>query len=154
METGHDRDFQAAAREVKNLSDREIARRTEKLSEVDQYMWPRTKALWKKWGKTGIRTWDLCRAAALAEWGYTAGYVTYPEALELLAPAVEELKESFDSWDEVYENFLEGYYWCLREDLGDGTVWDTDLGMAWQYLKNSPDTRTLFDDSLFENRKD
>lgn len=154
LETGHDRDFQAAAKEVKNLSDREIARRTEKLSEVDQYMWPRTKALWKKWGKTGIRAWDLCRAAALAEWGYTAGYVTYPEALELLAPAVEELKESFDSWDEVYENFLESYYWCLREDLGDGTVWDTDLGMAWQYLKNSPDTRTLFDDSLFENRKD
>ena len=154
LETGHDRDFQDAAKEVKNLSDKEIARRTEKLSEVDRYMWPRTKALWKKWGKTGIRAWDLCRAAALTEWGYTAGWVTYGEAMELLGPAAEEMAEKFDSWEQVYENFLEGYYWCLREDLGEGTVWDTDLGMAWQYLKNSPDTRTLFDDSLLKKGKD
>ena len=33
------------------------------------------------------------RAAALTRWGYTAGYVTYSEALELLEPAAEELAE-------------------------------------------------------------
>ena len=73
--------------------------------------------------------------------------------MELLEKATEELTEKFDSWDEVYENFLEGYYWCLREDLGDKTVWDTDLGMAYQYLKNSPDTRTLFNDQLLFEKK-
>ncbi len=149
LENGNQKDFLEAANEVKTLSDSELARRTEKLDQVDRYMWPWTKALWKKWDKTGIRSWDLCRAASLVEWGYTAGYVSYGEAMELLAAAGEELEEKFDSWDQVYENFLEGYYWCLREDLGDKTVWDTDLGLAWQYLKNSPDTRTLFDDTMF-----
>lgn len=147
---GHDREFQAAAKEVKTLSDREIARLAGKLGETDQYMWPRTKALWKKWGETGIRAWDLCRAAAIVQWGYTAGYVTYSEALALLEPAVAELQEAFTTWDQVYENFLEGYYWCLRQDLGEDTVWDTDLGAGYLYLKNSPETRTLFNDELLE----
>lgn len=154
LETGNQKDFQTAADEVKYLSDGEIADRTRRLSDVDKYMWPYTKALWKKWGKTGIRAWDLCRAATLVEWGYTAGYVTYGEAMELLEPAAAELEEKFDSWEQVYENFLEGYYWCLREDLGDDTVWDTELGLAWQYLKNSPDTRTLFNDDMFGKGKD
>lgn len=154
LETGNQKDFLDAANEVKTLSDSEIARRTKELDRVDQYMWPWTKTLWKKWDKTGIRAWDLCRVASLLEWGYTAGYVSYGEAMELLKSAAEELKEKFDSWDQVYENFLEGYYWCLREDLGEESVWDTDLGLAWQYLKNSPDTRSLFDDSLLENGKD
>lgn len=152
LSEGHNGDFLAAAQEVRDLSDSEIARLAGKLGEADQYMWPWTKALWKKWGETGIRAWDLCRAAAVAEWGYTAGYVTYAEALELLEPAVEELRERFDSWDKVYENFLEGYYWCLREDLGENTVWDTDLGAGYLYLKNSPETRTLFNDELLEVR--
>lgn len=148
LEEGDSQDFRSAAKEVWSLSDREIARRTKGLSETDQYMWPWTKALWNKWTSKGLRAWDLCRCAAFLEWGYTAGYVTYREALEFLEPATEELTEKFDTWDEVYENFLEGYYWCLREDLGDKTVWDTDLGMAYQYLKNSPDTRTLFNNEL------
>ena len=150
LEKGDSEDFRSAAKEVRSLSDREIARQTKSISEVDRYMWPRTKALWNKWTSKRIRAWDLCRCAAFLEWGYTAGYVTYKEALELLEPAAEELTEKFDAWDEVYENFLDGYYWCLREDLGDKTVWDTDLGMAYQYLKNSPDTRTLFNDRLLE----
>lgn len=150
LETGDQKAFQAAAEEVRGLTNDQIARRTEKLSDVDQFMWPYTKALSKKWGKKGIRAWDLCWAAALTQWGYTAGYVTYDEAMELLEPAAEELAKTFQGWDEVYENFLEGYYWCLREDLGDRTVWETDVGMVWQYLKNSPDTRTMFNDEIFE----
>ncbi len=148
LEEGHTQDFLAAAQEVKDLSPREIARLTEKLGETDQYMWPWTKELWEKWGETGIRAWDLCRAAALTQWGCTAGYLTYPEALDLLEPAVQELQETFATWDEVYENFLEGYYWCLRQDLGENTVWDTDLGSVYLYLKNDPATRTLFDNGF------
>ena len=153
LESGDDKEFREATKEVRYLSYGEIARRAKSLSEVDQYMWPRTKELWDKWTAKGIRAWDLCRVASFLEWGYTAGYVTYGEAMELLEKATEELTEKFDSWDEVYENFLEGYYWCLREDLGDKTVWDTDLGMAYQYLKNSPDTRTLFNDQLLFEKK-
>ena len=149
LETGNDPDFQAAAREVRYLSDSEIARRANRLGETDRYMWPRTKAMWNKWGEKGIRAWDLCRAVTLCQWGYTAGYVTYGEALDMARPAIEELAGTFTGWDEVYENFLEGYYWCLREDLGEKTVWETELGLGYLYLKNAPETRTLFNDDMF-----
>lgn len=142
--------FQDAADEVKHLSDAEIARRADKLSAVDKYMWPRTKALWTRWGKQGIRAWELCEAAALAQWGYTAGYLTYNEVIELLEPAARAVSQTFTSWDEVYENFLDGYYWCARVDLGDKTVWDTELGMAYLYLRNAPATAHLFDSGMFE----
>ena len=105
--------------------------------------------MWNKWGEKGIRAWDLCRAVTLCQWGYTAGYVTYGEALDMARPAIEELAGTFTGWDEVYENFLEGYYWCLREDLGDRTVWETELGLGYLYLKNAPETRTLFNDDMF-----
>lgn len=147
---GNQKDFQAAAGKVKHLSYEEIARRTSRMEEENKYMWPRAKALWEKWGERGILAWDLCRVAALCQWGYSAGYLTYPEALEQLRPAAEKLAEEFDGWDKVYENFLEGYYWCLREDLGDKTVWATDLGMMYLYLRSSPDTRTLFDSGMFK----
>jgi len=153
LEGEHDREFREAYKEVKNLSASEIRNRTRSMDKVDQYMWPRTKELGKKWGDKGILAWDLCRAAALVQWGYTAGYVTYSEALSLLEPAAEALRTTFSSWEQVYENFLEGYYWCVREDLGDAGVWDTDLGLSWQYLKNSPDTRTLFNNGMFEAGK-
>ena len=69
LETGNDPDFQAAAREVRYLSDSEIARRANRLGETDRYMWPRTKELWDKWTAKGIRAWDLCRVASFLEWG-------------------------------------------------------------------------------------
>lgn len=154
LDAGSDPEFQTAAGKVRTLSDREVARRADKLGGTDRYMWPWTKELWTKWGRKGIRAWDLCRAAALSQWGYTAGYLTYEEALGFTRPAAEELAKTFESWDQVYENFLEGYYWCLREDLGEKTVWDTELGAGYQYLKSAPDTRGLFDDSLFGAKKD
>ena len=150
LETGSDPEFQAAAKEVRYLSDAEIARRAKRLGGTDEYMWPRTKELWDKWGKTGIRAWDLCRVAALCQWGYTAGYLTYDEAMTLAQPAAEELAAAFDSWDGVYENMIEGYYWCAREDLGGKTAWETELGGVYQYLKSAPDTRSLFYDDLFK----
>lgn len=143
--TGHDADFREMAQKVRYLPDSEILRRAE---EEDGELWLWTKALAKKWDRKGVRAWDLCRVAALAQWGYTAGYVTYREALELVAPAAQELAGTFGSWDEVYENFLEGYYWCLRR-IPEKAVWDTDLGLAFQYLKNAPETRTLFDNDMF-----
>lgn len=152
LETGHDSAFQEAAKEIRNLSDGEIARRAKRLGEVDEYMWPYTKELWEKWHKTGIRGWDLGRCATLCRWGYTAGYLTYSEAIELLDSAVQEVRERFTSWDRFYENFLEGYYWCVREDLGDSEIWDTQLGKTYLYLKNAPETRALFSNAGWESR--
>lgn len=146
----HSAQFLDSAGEVKGLSDQLIKQRTKKMDPVDQYMWPQTKALWKKWEDKGILAWDLCRSSALAQWGYTAGYLTYGEAMEFAGSAAEQLKETFSSWDQVYENFLDGYYWCIREDMTDKSVWDTELGAAYRALRGTVDLAPIFDDTLFE----
>ena len=151
QESGSSQEFQQAAQEVKNLSLATIKRRTASMDPVDRYMWPQTKNLWTRWETSGVRAWDLCRISALAQWGYTAGYVTYDEALALIEPAARELAadERMNSWNDMEENFLQGYYWCLREDLGETDIWETELARVYQYLRQAPDTRTLFDDSIF-----
>jgi hypothetical protein len=149
LEEGNNADFQEAAAQVKNLTDRQIASRTSSLGAVDKYMWPQTKTLWKKWGDKGIRAWDLCAVSYLAQQGYTAGYLTYEEALEQIEPAASALSSTFSSWDEVYENLVDGYYWLSRVDMGDTDVWDSDLGKTYLYLRSDPDTAHLFNSAIF-----
>ena len=36
-----------------------------------------------------------------------------------------------------------------HEDLGETDIWETELARVYQYLRQAPDTRTLFDDSIF-----
>jgi len=60
---------------------------------------------WKK--KTGI-AWDLCRYANLVNMGYVAGYLSEDEAWEKLLMAARETQASFDSWQEMSDNFLDG----------------------------------------------
>jgi len=80
----------------------------------------RNEAISKKWGDRGIRAFDLFRVSGLAQWGYTAGYLTLEEALALVEPAVYLLKEDFSSWDEAAQNYLDGYsYWAFRADVRD-----------------------------------
>ncbi len=117
---------------------------------VDAYMFPYTKQLSEKWGGRGILCWDLFRMSNLAQWGYLAGYVTYPEALALVEPAARLLRENFSSWDEAYENYLDGYHWWARIDGRDADVWESERGQAYLEMKDDPDFGPLFDDTLFQ----
>lgn len=141
--------FVENARKVKDMTAAQ-AKAYARGNEVDKYMWPQTRALWKKWGgEKGIAAWDLCRSSALAQWGYTAGYLTYGEAMDAVSASTRELGKTFSSWDEVYENFADGYYWCAREDMTDTGVWESDFGMTYQAMKATLELKEIFDDSLF-----
>ena len=85
----------------------------------------------------------------LVQWGYTAGYVTYTEALALLEPAATLLCESFSSWDEAYENYLDGYNWWARNNVLGQNVWETERGETYVRMRESEETSYLFDDALF-----
>lgn len=113
---------------------------------VDAYMFPYTRQLSEKWGGRGILCWDLFRMSNLVQWGYIAGYITYPEALALLEPAATLLSENFSSWDEAYENYLDGYNWWARNDVLNKDVWDTLRGRTYRQMSDS----NIFDDSLFQ----
>lgn len=106
---GHNDSFLDAAEIVNGLSDAEYRALLDRSDETDRYMWPYTKALSEKWGDRGILAWDEFRMASLVQKGYEAGYLTYAEALAAVEPAARMVKANFKSWDEAYENYLDGY---------------------------------------------
>lgn len=147
---GHDASFRDMAADVK-LRTPEEREQISALSDVwGSYMWEYTEQLDEKWGDRGIMAWDLFRMSNLVQWGYTAGYVTYEEALALVEPAATLLCENFSSWDEAYENYLDGYNWWARNDVLNQDIWGTERGKAYQKMKRDPKIAPIFDDSLFQ----
>lgn len=147
-EHGHNDSFLEDVAYIKTLTLAEYLKYLSSPS-MDSYMFPYTKQLGEKWGGRGILCWDLFRMSNLVQWGYEAGYITYAEALALLEPAARLLCENFSSWDEAYENYLDGYNWWARNDVLGKDIWETERGQVYQEMKNDPERADIFDDTLF-----
>lgn len=145
---GHNSSFLYDAALVNSLSASEYKKLLADAEGMDAYMWPYTKQLSEKWGDRGILCWDLFRMSNLVQWGYTAGYLTYEEALALLEPAAVLLCENFSSWEEAYENYLDGYNWWARNDVLGKDVWQVERGPEYQKIKEK--YGQIFDNSLFK----
>lgn len=146
---GHDASFREMAADVKQRTPEERAAISAASDAWPDYMWEYTEYVDEKWGNKGIMAWDLLRMSNLVQWGYTAGYVTYEEALELLTPAAILLNENFSSWDEAYENYLDGYHWWARSNVLGKDVWQTERGKLYRKMKADPKLSPIFDDALF-----
>ena len=146
--SGHNASFLYDAELVNSLSSAEYKQLLAQAEGMDTYMWPYTKDLSKKWGDRGILCWDLFRMSNLVQWGYTAGYITYPEALALLEPAAKLLHDNFKSWDEACENYLDGYYWWARENVLGKDPWTESRGRDTASVLRVYRIH-IFDDSLF-----
>ena len=146
---GHNADFQAYVSMIKGMSAAEYRELLNNAEGMDAYMFPYTKRLGEKWGDRGILCWDLFRMSNLVQWGYAAGYLTYSEALALLEPAATLLQKNFKNWNEAFENYLDGYNWWAREDVGAKDPWTVTRG---PYVKKLMQNYSeLFDNSLFKN---
>lgn len=145
---GHNANFLYDAATIGGMTAAEYQEVLKNAQGMDAYMFPYTKQLGEKWGSRGILCWDLFRMSNLTQWGYLAGYLTYPEALALLEPAVLLLCENFQSWEEAYENYLDGYNWWARENVLNKDVWTVTRGPYVQKLMQN--YGELFDDSLFK----
>lgn len=144
---GHNASFLHDVNMISSMTDAQYRALLSQAAGMDGYMFPYTKALGEKWGERGILCWDLFRMSNLVQWGYAAGYLTYPEALALLEPAATALHDNFSSWEEACENYLDGYNWWAREDVGSKDPWTVTRG---PYLKNLMEkNEELFDDSMF-----
>lgn len=148
---GHNDSFQAAAAAANSMTAGQLQALLDQSDETDQYMWRYTIQLSEQWGDRGIMAWDLFRMSNLVQWGYSAGWLTYAEALALLEPAAAKLQANFFSWDEAYENYLGGYCWWARENVLNQDIWQTERGRAYQKMKETPATAAIFDDSLFQS---
>ena len=148
--SGHNATFRDMAADVKLRTTEERTQISAASEAWPSYMWEYTEYVDQKWGDRGILAWDLFRMSNLVQWGYTGGYLTYAEALELLEPAATILCENFSSWDEAYENYLDGYNWWARNDVVGQDIWQTERGKRYQTMKQDPKTAPIFDDTLFQ----
>lgn len=148
---GHNDSFLYDAALINSLTETEYQQLLENSAGMDSYMWPYTKQLSEKWGDRGILCWDLFRMSSLVQWGYTAGYISYAEALVLLEPAATLLKENFSSWEEACENYLDGYNWWARNNVLDTDIWNTERGKIYTRLKETYGDE-LFNDKLFRTK--
>lgn len=68
--------------------------------------------LYNDYPSRGIIAWDLCRLCNIATWGTIAGYIKYKDAIALCVKACKILQDNFESWDEMIDNYLIGFwYW-------------------------------------------
>lgn len=148
--SGHNATFRDMAADVKLRTPEERTQISAVSEAWPSYMWEYTEYVDRKWGDRGILAWDLFRMSNLVQWGYTGGYLTYAEALELLEPAATILCENFSSWDEAYGNYLDGYNWWARNDVVGQDIWQTERGKIYQQMKQDPETAPIFDDTLFQ----
>jgi len=114
---GHGLSFNYDVALFKSLSASERNELLKNAQGVDAYMWPYLVELDKKWGDKSIYAWDWVRMGHLCRWGYLTGYLTAKEAYELFEPCAEMLRETFGSWDEVMDNYLDGYAYWARIDV-------------------------------------
>ena len=72
----------------------------------------------------------------LAGWGYLAGYLELEEVYLLVEPVAQRLKDTFSSWDEATENYMDGYaYWSRTDISKENTVYKQRL-QIYETLKS------------------
>lgn len=149
-EYGHNSEFSYFAEFIDSMTKREYEQLLKEAKGIDEYMFPLDKELDEKWGKKGIMAWDLFRVANLVQWGYMAGYLTYNEALAAAEPAVKKLQENFDSWEEAYDNYVDGHVWWSRTDIR-GLEYE-DWGRRAECKELMEIYSDVFDNNLFKEK--
>lgn len=151
LTTGSRKEYRKEASEMKAMSQKELRTALKQLSGDTLNHYNMVQYNWKKWKKKGLLAWDMCRVSHLAQWGYVAGYITIEEAQALIEPAAGKIAENFDNWDDVQQNWLDGYalYAAIDAENPAGTDYEVRQ-KKYEELKEAQNKETkLYDDSLF-----
>ena len=60
-------------------------------------------------GVHGLQAWLDARKIAILRWGIGAGYITREQAVELIVPIVERIKNDYKNYEEFIAHFIAGY---------------------------------------------
>jgi len=99
------------------MSDDEFDMLLEESDEFEKYMWGLTKIIGDGWGDKQIKAWDWFRVIHLAGWAYISEIIELDEAYLLMESAILLLRSTFTSWDEAYDNYMDGYAWWSQTDI-------------------------------------
>lgn len=71
-----------------------------------------------KLGKKSLVGWDMIRYIHLCRWGALAGYMSEEEAWNRIKPVAQKLQKTFDSWEDLGDNYLIGRrFWNKKVSL-------------------------------------
>lgn len=150
LSEGDRMDFRKEAKEMNAMSKKQLKTAMKQLSGDLLIHYQMVQYNWKTWQNTGLLAWDMCRVSHLVQWGYVAGYINREEAQALIEPAAVKLQKKFSSWEEVQNNWLDGY--CLFAGV-DPSASNTDYtnrkALYENLVKEQPKNKPLYDDSLF-----
>lgn len=140
------------AKEMKAMSKKQLKTALKQLSGDTLVHYEMVQYNWEKWKKKGLLAWDLCRVSHLVQWGYVSGYITIEEAQALLEPAAQKLQQKFTNWDDVQQNWLDGYalYAAIDASHADGTDYETRQKVYEELKAAQTEDKLLYDDRLFQ----
>lgn len=151
LRTGDRTAFREEARDMNAMSKKKLKTAMKQLSGDMLIHYQAVQYNWNTWKKKGLLAWDMCRISHLAQWGYIADYLTLEEAQAVMEPAVKKCRDNFASWDEVQNNWLDGY--CLFATI-DRKAANTDYtvrkNLYQELKKEQKEGRLLYDDQLFQ----
>lgn len=151
LRTGDRTAFREEAKDMNAMSKEKLKIAMKQLSGDMLVHYQMVQHNWKAWKKKGLLAWDMCRISHLAQWGYIADYLTLEEAQAVMEPAIRKCRDNFNSWDEVQNNWLDGY--CLFATI-DRKAANTDYtvrkNLYWELKKEQKEGRLLYDDQLFQ----
>lgn len=151
LQTGSRKDFLREAKEMKQMSPKELKKAMKQLSGPLLIHFELVQKNWETWGKSGLVAWDMCRISHLVQWGYIAGYLTLEEAQAMIEPAAKRLQKHFTSWEEVITNWLDGYALYAAIDLEEsGNDYENRMAVYQSLVEQQESKGILFDDSLFQ----
>ncbi len=95
------------------------------------------KKYYKELGDKSIMGWDYIRYVFLCRYAYTAGYITEEEAWQLIIPVAVKMQKTFDSWDDLSNNYMIGReFWSYRKAKDEELI----FLQAFERLLNDPDS--------------
>ncbi len=151
LDTGARKEFIREAREMNRMSPRELKKAMKQLSGDLLIHYKLVQYNWKTWKKKGLLAWDMCRVSHLAQWGYIAGYLNREEAQAVIEPAAARLHDRFTDWDEVQNNWLDGYALYGNIDRKQaGNDYEKRLQVYEELRQAQPEEGALYDDRLFQ----
>lgn len=144
--------FRKEAKEMNAMSKKQLKTAMKQLSGDLLLHYELVQYNWEKWGSKGLLAWDMCRISHLVQWGYVAGYLSREEAQALIEPAARRLQKDFTSWEEVQNNWLDGFCLFAGIDPETSNTDYTNRKSLYERLVKAEDghkDKMLYDDTLF-----
>ena len=152
LTTGDRKGYRKEAKEMNRMSKKDLKTAMKQLSGSLLAHYQMVQYNWKTWREKGLVAWDMCRVSHLVQWGYVAGYLEREEAQALMEPSAMRLKEHFSSWEEVQNNWLDGF--CLHANI-DREAKNTDYtnrkAIYETICSEQKKDDLLYDDTLFSS---